>query len=76
MFLTPVMWPVSSLSKNAQAIVEYNPMAALMHVVSKPFLGIVPDMSDYILSSITLLVLMIGSGYIFARFRARIVYWL
>ncbi|GAN65275.1 ABC transporter permease [Acetobacter orientalis] len=76
MFLTPVMWPVSSLSKNALAIVEYNPMAALMHVVSKPFLGIVPDMSDYILSSITLLVLMIGSGYIFARFRARIVYWL
>lgn len=76
MFLTPVMWPVSSLSKNAQVIVEYNPMAALMHVVSKPFLGIVPDISDYILSSITLLVLMIGSGYIFARFRARIVYWL
>ena len=76
MFLTPVMWPTTSLSKEAQAIVEYNPLAALMHVVSEPLQGIVPSLWDYSLASLTLLFCMFTGWGIFARFRARIVYWL
>lgn len=76
MFLTPVMWPTSSLSKNAQGIVAYNPLAALMHMVSEPLQGIVPSLWEYGLASATLLFCVLTGGCIFARFRARIVYWL
>lgn len=76
MFLTPIMWPESSLSKNAQAIVAYNPFAALLHMVAQPLQGIVPSVRDYTVASLTFVVLMGVALYIFARFRARIVYWL
>ncbi|MCH4092984.1 MAG: ABC transporter permease [Acetobacter peroxydans] len=76
MFLTPIMWPETSLTKNAQVIVSYNPFAALLHMVSKPLQGVVPSIRDYTLASLAFLVLMGIALYIFARFRARIVYWL
>ena len=76
MFLTPIMWPASSLSPRAQLIVEYNPFAALMHMVTEPLLGVVPSLREYTLASITFLVLMGAGICVFARFRARIVYWL
>ena len=76
MFLTPIMWPETSLNKDAQIIVSYNPFAALLHLVSKPLQGIVPDVRDYTLASLAFLVITVIALYIFSRFRARIVYWL
>ena len=76
LFLTPVMWPISSLGQRAQIIVEYNPFAALMRVVSEPLQGIVPSLQEYAVSGLAFVVLA-GIGLtIFSRFRARIVYWL
>ena len=76
MFLTPVMWPVSSLGRQARVIVEYNPFAALMRLVSEPLLGTVPSLWEYGLSVLATATLMVCGFAFFARFRARIVYWL
>jgi lipopolysaccharide transport system permease protein len=76
MFVTPIMWPVTSLNENARVIVEYNPFAAVLHMVTQPLQGIVPSLWEYSIASGTLLLLMAFGLYIFARFRARIVYWL
>jgi ABC-type polysaccharide/polyol phosphate export permease len=76
MFVTPVMWPESSLNPHARAIIAYNPFTALMHMVSEPLLGIVPSLQDYSLATLAYLLLMGAGLCIFSRFRARIVYWL
>lgn len=76
MFVTPIMWPVTSLNESARVIVEYNPFAAILHMVTQPLQGIVPSLWEYSLASGTFLVLMVLGLYTFARFRARIVYWL
>lgn len=76
MFLTPIMWPETSLNKNVQIIVSYNPFAALLHMVSKPLQGVVPSVRDCTIASLAFIVIAGIALYIFSRFRARIVYWL
>lgn len=76
MFITPIMWPVTSLSESARVVVDYNPFAAIMHMITQPLQGIVPSLWEYSLASGTFLLLALFGLYIFARFRARIVYWL
>ncbi len=75
-FITPVMWPAKSLRAQVAAIVDYNPFAALLNVASEPMRGIVPSTLSYGLSVLTIIVLAALSLPLFARFRARIVYWL
>jgi ABC-type polysaccharide/polyol phosphate export permease len=74
-FLTPVIWPVAALGE-LQRIVMWNPLFAAIDVVRSPLLGVTPaESSWFILIGTTVL----GSGLAFvtfARFRARIAYWI
>jgi ABC-type polysaccharide/polyol phosphate export permease len=75
-FLTPVMWPANTLRSGLSNVVLFNPFAAFLHVAAEPLLGAVPSGATYLLTGLTIAILAALSLPLFARFRARIVYWL
>ena len=75
-FVTPIMWHVEQLGRNAFYIEVFNPFAAFLRVVSEPLLGHVPTLQTYLSVLIYLAILMAIAWPVFAKFRARIVYWL
>lgn len=75
-FVTPIMWHVEQLGANAFYVEVFNPFAALLRVVSEPLLGNVPAPQTYVTVLVVLGILTILAWPSFAKFRARIVYWL
>jgi hypothetical protein len=57
-------------------VVDYNPFASLLSVVSSPILGKVPTTFEYAMCLLMALAVGIVAVPFFARYRARIVYWL
>ena len=75
-FVTPVMWKADQLPPKASWVVDLNPLASLLALIRDPLLGTVPKTSAYLIGT-GLLVAGFGvTMFVFARFRARIVYWL
>lgn len=75
-FLTPVFWKPETLMKGHAYIVDFNPFFHLLQVVRAPLLGDLPTATNYFA---VLLVTLINVGIaarLFARFRARIAYWI
>lgn len=75
-FVTPVMWQPSSLSQTTTLLIDLNPFANHLLLVSGPLLGHVPDWNFYAYCSALTLVLIAIVGPIFVRLRERVVYWL
>ena len=75
-FVTPIMWHVEQLGPNAFYIDVFNPFAAFLRVIAEPLLGRVPALQTYLSVLVTLGVLTLIAWPVFAKFRARIVYWL
>lgn len=75
-FLTPVMWRPEQLPPASRFIVDVNPFAAFLYVVAEPILGRVPSAITYAHASAVTVILFAIALPLFARFRARIVYWL
>ncbi len=75
-FVTPIMWHVEQLGTNAFYIEVFNPFAAFLRIVSEPLLGHVPALQTYLSVFIYLAILLLVAWPVFAKFRARIVYWL
>jgi lipopolysaccharide transport system permease protein len=74
--VTPVMWAPTMLPADRQWIVNFNPFGVFLAIVRDPLLGHMPSMKVWLIA----FALAFG-GYLlvipfFARFRARIVYWL
>lgn len=74
-FASPVMWRKQQLVTHA-AVVDFNPFASHLMVVSEPLLGAVPSPSAYVMCLVTTLILAAVVLPFFRRFRERIVYWL
>ncbi len=74
-FITPVMWRPEQLEKVWYLIV-FNPFAAFLRLITDPLHGNIPINSVYYMAFATILCLGIITLTVFARFRARIVYWL
>ncbi len=75
-FLTPIIWPPSALPERYRYVIDYNPFAQFMALLRNPLLGTLP--SSYTLY-FCLLITLLGAGLffiVFARYRARIAYWL
>jgi ABC-type polysaccharide/polyol phosphate export permease len=75
-FVTPIMWQPSMLPADKHWIIHVNPFAAFISVIREPLLGSIPDLTTWLIALAWAL-----AGYVvvipfFARFRARIVYWL
>jgi len=75
-FLTPITWMPSALPERAGAIVDYNPFAVLLHVAALPLRGVAPSAGDYASALLVVALLALAALPLFARYRARIVYWL
>jgi len=75
-FVTPIMWPAEALSHRLPFVIDYNPFAAFLHVVAEPMRGVVPSTGTYLLAIGTIIALAAVGLPLFARFRARLVYWL
>lgn len=74
-FMTPVFWDPSSLSGRLLWLVEFNPFYAMLQIVRAPLLGQpVPSLLWWIVIATT----VVGCSFtfaFFARFRARIPFW-
>lgn len=75
-FITPVMWKPSQLSAEAQAVVEYNPMAVFLQLVRDPILGMQCDPYLWKFAAVFTVVNAVLFIVVFGRFRSRIVFWL
>jgi lipopolysaccharide transport system permease protein len=74
-FITPVMWAPEVLGRQYY-FVDLNPVYAFLELIRAPLLGTAPT-----LQNLVIVALMTGLGLMvclkmFARYRARIVYWL
>lgn len=75
-FVTPVMWMPDQLPPHVAWLTAANPLASVLAVARDPLLGHVPAAHDYLLSiGLAVIGLAVAIPF-FARFRARIVYWL
>lgn len=75
-FLTPIFWQRKQILADYNFVVDYNPFASLLSVVSSPILGKMPTTFEYMMCFVMVVVVGIVAVPFFARYRARIVYWL
>jgi len=75
-FVTPVTWIPEQLGARALDIVRLNPFALFLRLVADPVRGRLPPPSDYAAALLILLVMGAAVLPLFAKYRARIVYWL
>lgn len=75
-FVTPVMWRPEQMGEAAWYIVGLNPFAIFLLLVTEPIHGRVPSLSLYLAGVVVIGLLFAITWPLFARFRARIVYWL
>lgn len=75
-FLTPIVWNPDRIGPSAWYLVHLNPLASMVSVLREPLLGIVPEASHYLVAlAVTVIGFTVALPF-FARFRARIIYWL
>ena len=74
-FVTPVMWKEEQLPPDVAWLVHINPLANLLRLIRDPMLGEVPEASAYLMALALIVVGFSITIPVFARFRARIVYW-
>lgn len=75
-FVTPVLWRPEQIGGSSFYVVGLNPFAAFLRIVADPIRGEVPDVLAYANALLSTLLLYAIALPLFARFRARIVYWL
>ena len=74
-WLTPLMYFPEQLGRR-RFIADYNPFTHMIDVVREPLMGGTPTLIDWSVVLAIAIFGWIGTLLFFARFRARIVYWL
>lgn len=74
-WFTPLMYFPEQLGRR-RFIVDYNPFAHMIALVREPLLGGAPTLNDWLVVLAIAAFGWIGTFLFFARFRARVVYWL
>ncbi len=75
-FVTPVLYHKDQLEGKIGIIIYLNPFASMMEVLRAPLIGEVPDLYNYVFLTLIAVVGLFISIPFYARYRARIVYWL
>jgi lipopolysaccharide transport system permease protein len=75
-FISPILWHRGALPERLQFVVDYNPFACHLALVGKPLLGQAPTLYEYLICIATSALLCAIALPFFARFRARVVYWI
>jgi lipopolysaccharide transport system permease protein len=74
-WLTPLIYFPEQLHRH-RYIADYNPLTHMIALVREPLLGGAPTLNDWLVVSAIAVFGWVGTFLFFARFRARIVYWL
>ena len=74
-FLTPVFWPIDAVGA-WKSILALNPLFAAIDVIRAPLLGTAAVPTSWTIVSASTIVGCAASFLLFARFRARIAYWI
>ncbi len=75
-FLSPILWTADMLPDDRRYLAEFNPIYHLIEVVRSPLLGYATPTLSWALCIGFLFTGGVGSFLIYARYRARIPYWL
>jgi len=75
-FLSPILWTADMLPDNKRYLAEFNPIYHLIEVMRSPLLGYATPTLSWALCFGFLFLGCVGSFFIYARYRARIPYWL
>jgi ABC-type polysaccharide/polyol phosphate export permease len=75
-FLTPIIWAPSILPEKYQFAIYLNPFAQFLEIVRAPLMGLMPTTYAFISTLVLTFLNATFAFIIFARFRARIAYWL
>lgn len=74
-FITPIFWKPESLKGHAY-VIDFNPFYHLLEIVRAPLLGNLPSAASYWSVLLLTLVNVAIAFAFFARYRARIAYWI
>lgn len=74
-WFTPLMYFPEQLG-NKRFIADYNPFTHMIALVREPLLGGTPTLNDWLVVLTVAIVGWTGAFFFFAKFRARVVYWL
>lgn len=75
-FLTPIMYRPDHLKGNLELLINYNPFASAVDLLRSPLIGQVPETRNFVVVAIVTVLGFAVAVPSYARFRARIVYWL
>jgi len=75
-FMTPIMWYAEQLGEAGRLLIILNPFAVFLRIVTEPIHGRVPEPGLYVVAVLMIAALAAATLLLFARARARIVYWL
>jgi ABC-2 type transport system permease protein/lipopolysaccharide transport system permease protein len=73
-FVTPILWMPQRAPARA-VFVEANPFFHLLNIVREPMLGGLPSLRSWCISLVITFSTLVLGGWMFARFRQRIAYW-
>jgi ABC-type polysaccharide/polyol phosphate export permease len=75
-FVTPVLWSPQVLKSKNHFVIDLNPFYAFLEIIRQPLLGGTPTLHNVEMVLLVTALGMIMTFFMFARYRARIVYWL
>ncbi|WP_367066293.1 ABC transporter permease [Oryzisolibacter sp. LB2S] len=75
MFLTPVFWMDTSLPERAKYVL-WNPLAQLLNLLRAPLLGGAPGLEVWLVIAGWTTFNIIAAGWLFRKYRRRVIYWL
>jgi ABC-2 type transport system permease protein/lipopolysaccharide transport system permease protein len=73
-FLTPIFWHASQIPERSYVIV-FNPLSYFLELVRQPLLGQSPELRTWAIAASITIFLVISSFAFFAKYRARVAYW-
>lgn len=73
-FITPIMW-VPRLVPKGSWVIAANPMAYFLDLVRSPLLGNAPSHTSWIVSIITLLLMLGFAAWLYRRKSSRVAFW-
>lgn len=75
-FLSPIIWKAEMLGPKNRFVADFNPLYHFIEVIRAPLLGEPIHAISWIVTSSFLVLGSVAAFLVFARFRARVPYWL
>lgn len=75
-FVTPIVWRPSQIPPDKQWLIDFNPFAVFLKLLSAPFLGEPLLAQDWLAATLITVLLLAVAPLLIGRYSARVIYWL